>query len=87
MESMYLILALMNKGDKVDERTLRTVITSMESSLKSEIFNQYAKDNNIDIKSLLYGNNTIAKRLMKIRSRIYNNELQDLKGRDGRFSN
>lgn len=87
MESMYLILALMNKGDRVDERTLRTVITSMESSLKSEFFNQYAKDNNIDIKSLLYGNNTIAKRLMKIRSRIYNNELQDLKGRDGRFSN
>lgn len=87
MESMDLILALMNKGDRVDERTLRTVITSMESSLKSEFFNQYAKDNNIDIKSLLYGNNTIAKRLMKIRSRIYNNELQDLKGRDGRFSN
>lgn len=87
IKSLDLILALMHKTGKIDQKTLRTIITSMEASLKSEFFNLHIKKHNIDVKSLLYGNNTMAKRLMKIRSRIYNNELQDLKGRDGRFSN
>lgn len=59
----------------------------MEAQLKAEFFNQYVEDNNIDVKGLFYGRNSIAKRLNKFKNMIFKGEYKYLLNADGTINN
>ena len=81
------ILYRLGKSKSVDERLLRTVVSSMESAIKSEYFNKKMQEKGITPANFFYGDNTIARRLMKLRNRIYRGELNDLKNNVVGFNN
>lgn len=81
------ILYRLGKSKSIDERLLRTIVSSMESAIKSEYFNQKMQDKGITPADFFYGDNTIARRLMKLRNRIYRGELNDLKNNVVGFNN
>ena len=81
------ILYRLGKSKSIDERLLRTVVSSMESAIKSEYFNQKMQEKGITPANFFYGDNTIARRLMKLRNRIYRGELNDLKNNVVGFNN
>lgn len=81
------ILYRLGKSKSIDERLLRTIVSSMESAIKSEYFNQKMQEKGITTANLFYGENTIARRLMKLRNRIYRGELNDLKNNVVGFNN
>ena len=87
MKSLNAILYRLGKTKSVDSRMLRTVINSMEAAIKSDFFNQQMQEKDINPMDFFYGENSIANRLIKLRNKIYNNELPDLKGLDGGFAN
>lgn len=81
------ILYRLGKSKSIDERLLRTIVSSMESAIKSEYFNQKMREKGITTANFFYGENTIARRLMKLRNRIYRGELNDLKNNVVGFNN
>lgn len=81
------ILYRLGKSKSIDERLLRTIVGSMEAAIKSEYFNQKMQDKGITPADFFYGDNTIARRLMKLRNRIYRGELNDLKNNVVGFNN
>ena len=81
------ILYRLGKSKSIDERLLRTVVSSMEAAIKSEYFNQKMQEKGITPANFFYGDNTIARRLMKLRNRIYRGELNDLKNNVVGFNN
>ena len=81
------ILYRLGKSKSIDERLLRTVVSSMEAAIKSEYFNQKMQERGITPANFFYGENTIARRLMKLRNRIYRGELNDLKNNVVGFNN
>lgn len=81
------ILYRLGKSKSIDERLLRTVVSSMEAAIKSEYFNQKMQEKGITPANFFYGENTIARRLMKLRNRIYRGELNDLKNNVVGFNN
>lgn len=64
------VLSLLGRKNNANAKLLNPIISGMESQLKTEFFNQFAKDNNIDIEGMFRGNNTIAKRLNKFKTMI-----------------
>lgn len=81
------ILYRLGKSKSIDERLLRTIVGSMEAAIKSEYFNQKMQDKGITPADFFYGDNTVARRLMKLRNRIYRGELNDLKNNVVGFNN
>lgn len=81
------ILYRLGKSKSIDERLLRTVVSSMEAAIKSEYFNQKMQEKGITPANFFYGDNTIARRLMKLRNRVYRGELNDLKNNVVGFNN
>lgn len=65
-----LVLSLLGRKNNANAKLLNPVINGMEAQLKTEFFNQYIKDNNIDIIGMFRGNNTLAKRLNKFKTLI-----------------
>lgn len=64
------VLSLLGRKNNANAKLLNPIISGMESQLKTEFFNQFARDNNIDIEGMFRGNNTIAKRLNKFKTMI-----------------
>lgn len=64
------VLSLLGRKNNANAKLLNPIISGMESQLKTEFFNQYVKDNNIDVEGMFRGNNTIAKRLNKFKTMI-----------------
>lgn len=64
------VLSLLGRKNNANAKLLNPIISGMEAQLKSEFFNQYVKDNNIDIEGMFKGDNTIAKRLNKFKTLI-----------------
>lgn len=81
------ILYRLGKDKNVDEGLLRTIVGSMEAAIKSEYFNRKMEEKGIKPADFFYGENTIARRLMKLRNRVYRGELNDLKNSTTGFDN
>lgn len=64
------VLDAIGRFGSTDEQLLRAVSGSILAKKKSTFFNDYARDNGIDIRGLVDGNNTIYNRLCKIKSEI-----------------
>lgn len=73
-------------GDKNDNY-INSVTRGIEASYKSSFFNKYIKDNNIDLNSLFFGDNSVAKRLYNIKKDAQSGKYPELLGSDGTLSN
>lgn len=84
-----LVLSLLGRKATATSDLLSAVINSMEAQLKSEFFNQYARDNNIDTSTMFKGKNSMAKRLNRFKQEILkgNAKLSHLLNRDGTIAN
>ena len=61
----------------------------MEAQIKSQFFNQYVKDNNIDLNTMFQGHNSIPNRLYRFKQEILkgNSRLSHLLNNDGTIAN
>lgn len=64
------VLSLLGRKNNANAKLLNPIISGMESQIKTEFFNQFVKDNGIDVEGMFKGNNTIAKRLNKFNTMI-----------------
>ena len=80
------ILRMLGRLTSVDERSLNAVINAMESQVKAKFFNDYLRKNNISLKDMFIGGNSIAIRLNNFKLRIQRGEFPDLYI-DGRYQN
>ena len=81
------VLSLFGRKNNANSKLLNSIISGMEAQLKAEFFNQYVEDNNIDVKGLFYGRNSIAKRLNKFKNMIFKGEYKYLLNADGTINN
>jgi hypothetical protein len=81
------VLSLLGRKNNANSKLLNPIISGMEAQLKAEFFNQYVEDNNIDVKGLFYGKNSIAKRLNKFKNMIFKGEYKYLLNTDGTINN
>lgn len=81
------VLSLLGRKNNANSKLLNPIISVMEAQLKAEFFNQYVEDNNIDVKGLFYGRNSIAKRLNKFKNMIFKGEYKYLLNADGTINN
>lgn len=70
IQQYNLVLSLLGRKNNANAKLLNPIISGMEAQLKTEFFNQFVKDNNIDVKSMFVGDNTVAKRLNKFKTMI-----------------
>lgn len=71
----------------MSDEFINNVTRMMEASYKTDFWINYAKDNGIKVGSLLTGDNSIPKRLYKIKQKILQNPGLNLTNSDGKFSN
>lgn len=64
------ILSLLGRKNNADNKLLNSIISAMEAQIKSEFFNQFVRDNDINVSELFKGRKSIAKRLNKFKSEI-----------------
>lgn len=72
------VLCLLGRKGLADASLLKSIISGMEAQIKSRFFNQYVKDNDIDITKMFKGRTSMAKRL--------NNFKELIRRRDPRMS-
>ena len=65
-----IVLSLLGRKNNANAKLLSPIISGMEAQIKTEFFNQFVKDNDIDVEGMFRGNNTIAKRLNKFKTMI-----------------
>lgn len=65
-----IVLSLLGRKNNANAKLLSPIISGMEAQIKTEFFNQFIKDNDIDVEGMFRGNNTIAKRLNKFKTMI-----------------
>lgn len=82
-----LMLNLLGISNYANTDMSNTVANLMESNIKINFIRQYAKDNNIDIYSLFYGENNIAKRLATLKNDILSGKYPELLDASGRINN
>lgn len=80
------ILRMLGRLTSADERSLNAVINAMESQVKAKFFNDYLRKNNISLKDMFIGGNSIAIRLNNFKLRVQRGEFPDLYI-DGRYQN
>lgn len=71
----------------MSDEFINNVTRMMEASYKTDFWINYAKNNGIKVGSLLTGDNSIPKRLYKIKQLILQNPGLNLTNSDGKFSN
>lgn len=83
------LLSLLGRKANASSDLIKSVVNGMEAQLKSEFFNQYMKDNNIDFNSMFKGRNSMAKRLNRFKQEILkgNPKLSHLLSNDGTIAN
>lgn len=82
-----LMLNLLGISNYANTDMSNTVANLMESNIKINFIRQYAKDNNIDIYGLFYGENNIAKRLATLKNDILSGKYPELLDASGRINN
>lgn len=81
------IYTMLGSPEYLSDRAVNDITRMMESSFKVSFFTEYAKNNGVNVQGLLYGDNSIPKRLLKIKSEIKAGKYPDLLNSDGTFSN
>lgn len=64
------ILALLGRKGIADNGLINAIVRGMEAQIKSAFFNQYIRDNNIDISGMFRGKFTMAKRINNFKEAI-----------------
>lgn len=82
-----LMLNLLGISNYTNTDMSNTVANLMEANIKINFIRQYAKDNNIDIYGLFYGENNIAKRLATLKNDILSGKYPELLDASGRINN
>lgn len=85
----HIALSLLGRAANADSKLLNAVINGMEAQIKSQFFNQYVKDNNIDLNTMFQGRNSIPNRLYRFKQEILkgNPRLSHLLNNDGTIAN
>lgn len=81
------IFALTDGLGEKDDSYINNVTRGIEASYKSAFFNKYIKQNGIDLKDLMYGPNSVGKRLYRIKKDAQGGKYPELLGSDGKLSN
>lgn len=80
------IIASIGKLNNLDQRTARAINNGLEAQVKADFFNEYVNRNNINIVEMFYGDNTMARRLEKIKQRI-KESYEEMVDSDGSIKN
>ena len=72
------ILRSLGRLTNADEKSLNSVINAMESQVKAKFFNDYLTKNNISLRDMFIGGNSMAIRLNNFKLRIQRGEFPDL---------
>lgn len=85
----HIALSLVGRATNADSKLLSAVINGMEAQIKSQFFNQYVKDNNIDLNTMFQGRNSIPNRLYRFKQEVLkgNPRLSHLLNNDGTIAN
>lgn len=87
-ETLRSLIEYYTKGYAVsDDIYINNITRAMEVSYKTKFFNQYVKDNQMGFRGMLFGNNSISRRLDRLKSDILQGKYPSLLGSDGSFSN
>ena len=80
------LLYSIGKVTYCSDKTITRLNHSTEAAIKSDFFNKYMLDNNINMHDMMYGDNTIAKRVLKLKNDIYNGKIDGMLNQDGAIS-
>lgn len=85
----HIALSLVGRAANADSKLLSAVINGMEAQIKSQFFNQYVKDNNIDLNTMFQGRSSIPNRLYRFKQEVLkgNPRLSHLLNNDGTIAN
>ncbi len=82
-----LILDKINRRTTANAKILKPIIGSMQAAIKSQFFNQKMQELGLTAKDLLYGENSMASRLVDIKQKIYSGKLKGYLNPDGTLNN
>ena len=74
-------------SERITDNVATTITRAMESNFKIKAIASYAKANGVSATDLLYGNNSIPRRLIKIKRLIQSGIFPELLKSDGTFEN
>ena len=77
----------MSRRKMAGKKLLNSLTKSMEASIKSEFFNDKLTERGLDVRNMLYGSRSIAKRLLAFKQLIYQGNYPDLLSAQGNISN
>ena len=72
------VLALLGRKGIADNGLINSIVRGMEAQIKSAFFNQYIKDNNIDVPGMFKGRFTMAKRINNFKEAIRRGDRPEL---------
>lgn len=87
IEMQDMILDKINRKSSATEKILKPIIRSMEAAIKSEFFNQLMTKEGLTAKDLLYGNRSMASRLLNLKQAILSGKVNGYLNPDGTFNN
>lgn len=87
-ETLRSLIEYYTKGYAISDDTyINNITRAMEVSYKTKFFNQYVKDNQMGFRDMLFGKDSISRRLDRLKSDILQGKYPSLLGSDGSFSN
>ncbi|MDY5420372.1 MAG: AAA family ATPase [Lactobacillus johnsonii] len=87
-ETLRSLIEYYTKGYAISDDTyINNITRAMEVSYKTKFFNQYVKDNQMGFRGMLFGKDSISRRLDRLKSDILQDKYPSLLGSDGSFSN
>lgn len=87
-ETLRSLIEHYTKGYAISDDTyINNITRAMEVSYKTKFFNQYVKDNQMGFRGMLFGKDSISRRLDRLKSDILQGKYPSLLGSDGSFSN
>lgn len=73
-------LSMGNRKNKADLES--NIFRYIDSKIKSEFYDKFAKDNGISVEGLFFGENSVAKKLYRIKRDIANGKLESLRNNE-----
>ena len=87
-ETLRSLIEYYTKGYAISDDTyINNITRAMEVSYKTKFFNQYVKDNQMGFRGMLFGKDSISRRLDRLKSDTLQGKYPSLLGSDGSFSN
>lgn len=76
-------ISTLSMGNRKNKANLESnVFRYIDSKIKSEFYDKFAKDNGISIEGLFFGENSVAKKLYRIKRDIANGKLESLRNNE-----